>query len=40
LIIDSSQDAGKPDKQVVYHITAICFVQHFVPTALIKIVTD
>src|SRR6266481_3183762 len=34
------QSAGKPDKQVGYHIAAIGFVQHLVPTALIKIVSD
>src|SRR6266436_2371474 len=34
------QNAGKPDQQICDHIAAICFVQHFVPSAWIKIVTN
>jgi hypothetical protein len=33
-------NAGNPNKQIRYHIAAIQFVKHFVPTALIKIVSD
>jgi hypothetical protein len=34
------KNAGNPDKQIRYHIPAICFVQHFVPAAWIEVVTN
>jgi hypothetical protein len=34
------QDAGNPDEQICEDVAAIQFVEHFVPTAWIKILSD
>jgi hypothetical protein len=39
-ITDSFRECGKLDQQIGYHIAAIGFAQHFVPAALIKIMSD